>query len=136
MSVTLTIRDETTAGKVYSERPLEFSSERITVRELIRERVYQEVQDFNQAEGERTFRGLVQPTDTERVLNQDRSEFKLKQRRTLDWKQQFERAVESFQRNGFFILVDDRQAESLDQEFTVTATTEISFVKLTMLVGG
>ena len=47
MSVTLTVRDETTAGEIYHERPLEFPSERITVRELIRERVYQEVQDFN-----------------------------------------------------------------------------------------
>ena len=47
MPVTLTIRDETTSGDVYGERPLEFPTERITVRDLIRERVYQEVQDFN-----------------------------------------------------------------------------------------
>lgn len=43
MPVTLTIRDETTADDVYGERPLEFPTERITVRDLIRERVYQEV---------------------------------------------------------------------------------------------
>jgi hypothetical protein len=47
MTVTLRIRDETTSGDVYDERSLEFPTERITVRELIRERVYQEVQDFN-----------------------------------------------------------------------------------------
>jgi hypothetical protein len=136
MSVTLTIRDETAAGKVYGELPLEFPSERITVRELIRERVYQEVQDFNRAEGERVFRGLVQPNDTERILNGDRSEYRLKQRRTIDWKQQFERAVEAFDKNSFFILIDNKQAESLDQQFTVSPKSEVSFVKLTPLVGG
>ena len=45
MPVTLTVRDETTSGAIYAERPLEFPSERITIRDLIRERVYQEVQD-------------------------------------------------------------------------------------------
>jgi hypothetical protein len=136
MSVTLTIRDETAAGNVYSELPLEFPSERITVRELIRERVYQEVQDFNRREGERVFRGLVQPTDAERVLNGDRPEYRLKQRRQIDWKEQFEKALAAFGGNGFFILIDDRQAESLDQEFTVRPSSEVSFVKLTPLVGG
>ena len=43
MPVTLTIRDETTSGDVYGERPLEFPKERITVRDLIRESVYQVV---------------------------------------------------------------------------------------------
>lgn len=133
---TLTIRDETAAGDVYGERPLEFPSERITVRELIRERVYQEVQDFNQKQGEQVFRGLVQPTDTERILNGHRHEYRMKTRRQIDWKPQFDKAVEAFERNGFFIIVDDKQAESLDDEFNVTPSTSVSFVKLTMLVGG
>jgi hypothetical protein len=133
---TLTIRDETAGGDVYSEIPLEFPSERITVRELIRERVYQEVQDFNQKQGEQVFRGLVQPTDTERVLNGHRPEYRLKKHRKIDWKPQFEKAIEAYERNGFFIIIDDKQAESLDQEFSVTPSTTVSFVKLTMLVGG
>ena len=136
MPLTLTIRDETTSGGVYHETPLEFPTERITVRELIRERVYQEVQDFNRKQGERVFRGLVQPTETERVLNGKPNEFRLKEHRQIDWKPQFEKAVEAFNRNGFFILIDDRQAESLDQEFTIGRGTQVSFVKLTMLVGG
>jgi hypothetical protein len=136
MSVTLTIRDETAAGNVYSEMPLEFPSERITIRELIRERVYQEVQDFNRLQGERVFRGLVQPTDAERIVNGNRHAYRLKQHRPIDWKQQFEKAIEAFDQNGFFILIDDAQAASLDQEFVIGPHTEVSFVKLTMLVGG
>jgi hypothetical protein len=135
MPVTLTIRDETAAGGVYSECPLVMPSERMTVRELIRERVYQEVQDFNQSE-QQVFRGFVQPTDTERILNGNRTEYRLKQRRSLHWKEQFDKAIDAFERNGFFILVDDQQAESLDQEFRINPGTQVSFVKLTMLVGG
>jgi len=47
MSATLTVRDETPAGGVSREWSLEFLDETITVRDLIRERVYQEVQDYN-----------------------------------------------------------------------------------------
>ena len=136
MPVTLTIRDETTAGDVYDERPLEFPTERITVRDLIRERVYQEVQDFNREQGERVFRGLVQPTDAERVLNGGRTEYRLKEHRPIEWKPQFEKAVQAFEQNGFFILIDDRQAEELDQEFVIGRGTVVSFVRLTPLVGG
>ena len=136
MPVTLTVRDETASGDVYNERPLEFPTERITIRELIRERVYQEVQDFNRQRDEQVFRGLVQPTDTERVLNGKRPEYRLKTHRELEWKPQFEKAVDAFGRNGFLVLIDDKQAEDLDQEFVIGRETRIGFVKLTPLVGG
>jgi hypothetical protein len=136
MPLTLTIRDETTSGGVYHEMPLEFPTERITVRELIRERVYQEVQDFNQKRDERVFRGLVQPTETERVLNGKPNEFRLKEHRQIEWMPQFEKALEAFTRNGFFILIDDKQAESLDQEFVLGRGSLVSFVRLTPLAGG
>jgi hypothetical protein len=136
MSVTLTIRDETASGDVYHELPLEFPSERITVRELIRERVFQEVQDFNRRQDEAVFKGLIQPTDTERILNGRAPEFRMKKRREIDWKQQFEKATDAFGRNGFFVLIDDKQADSLDQEFVIGHGTQVSFVKLMPLVGG
>jgi hypothetical protein len=136
MRVALTIRDETASGAVYQERPLEFPSERITVRELIRERVYQEVQDFNRQQDQQVFAGLVQPTDTERILNGQRPEYRLKKHRVIEWKAQFEKAMEAFQRNGFLILIDEKQANNLDQEFVIRHDTQVSFVKLTLLVGG
>src|SRR6185503_8000678 len=131
---TLTIRDETATGTPVHEFPLEFQSERITVRDLIRERVYQEVSEYNfrsRREGG-FFRGLVQPTDAERTLNG----FKVPKHRDIDWEAQFARAVDAFGRNGFFILVDDRQAETLDEPITIGSGTHVSFVKLTPLVGG
>ena len=136
MTVTLTIRDETASGSVYHELPLEFPSERITIRELIRARVYQEVQDFNRRGDECVFRGLVQPADAERITNGQRTEYRLKKHRDIEWKAQFEKALDAFGRNGFLVLVDDKQAENLDQEFVIGHGTEVSFVRLTLLVGG
>jgi hypothetical protein len=134
MPATLTIHDETASGTILYEFPLEFSQARITVRDLIRERVYQEVQDYNLhgRTREGPFRGLVQPKDAELTLNG----FKLRQDREIDWKQQFDKAIEAFARNGFVLLIDDRQAESLDEEVLIQEGTQVSFVKLVPLVGG
>jgi len=131
MPATLTIHDETASGQRTNTFTLECLTERMTVRELIRSRIYQEVQDYNQTEPE-YFHGLVEPTDAERMLNG----FKLKTKRKIDWQEQFKKALGAFERNGFFVLVGEQQAESLDQEFQVKVDTEVSFVKLVPLVGG
>lgn len=128
------IRDETATGQTVHSFPLEFESESITVRELIRERVYQEVSEYNfrSRREDGVFRGLVQPTDTERALNG----FKVPKGRDIDWEKQFAQAIDAFGRNGFFIIVDDRQAEALDETIVIRPSTQVSFVKLTPLVGG
>ncbi len=131
MSATITIHDETTSGTKTNTFTLDCLTERMTVRELIRARIYQEVQDYNQREPE-YFRGLVEPSAAERVLNG----YKLKAKRKIDWEEQYKRALEAFDRNGFFVLVGNRQAESLDESFEVKVETEVSFVKLVPLVGG
>jgi len=132
MSATLTVVDEELTGKKLNEFTLEVPAERVTVRELIRSRVYQEVKDHNAQTNPTEFRGLVQPTDAEQTLNG----FKLKQPRQIDWKEQFAKATEAFQSNRILILVDDRQTESLDEEIEVGSDTKVSFLRLTLLVGG
>jgi len=76
----LTISDQTTAGETTGACVLDLLTERITVRELIRSRVYQEVQDHNVKQG-RVFNGLVQPEEAEKTFNG----WKLKKPRQLDW---------------------------------------------------
>jgi hypothetical protein len=131
MSISLTVHDETLFGSKENALTLDFLKEVITVRELIRERVYEEVRQYNATTPE-YFRGLVQPTDAEVTLNGPR----LRQRRRVNWEEQCRLALEGFTRNGFFILVDDRQVESLDETITIAPTTQVSFVKLVPLVGG
>lgn len=131
MPTTLTIRDETAAGQTLHQWSLEFLTERVTVRELIRSRVYQEVQDYNLRQPT-VFRGLVRPADAQVQPDGVR----LPHGRQVDWKAQFENACAAFEQNRVLILLGDRQAESLDEEIEIKPGTEATFVQLVPLVGG
>ncbi len=128
---TLTVHDATASGRKTNTFTLDCLTERMTVRELIRARIYQEVRDYNLKEPE-YFRGLVEPTNAERVLNG----YKLKAKRKIDWEEQYQQALDAFERNRFFVIVGDKQATGLDEKFEVKVETEVSFVKLVPLVGG
>jgi len=128
---TVMVYDEKPSGERSEGIKLEFMTARITARELIRKRVFEEVRDYNMKEPG-VFRGLVEPTGAERILNG----YKLKERRKIDWEEQARKAEEAFERNGFFMLVDDRQIEGLDDPVDLAIGTTVSFVKLTPLVGG
>ena len=133
MLTELLIRDETTAslGKTEHTFTVHVSGERISIRELIRLRVTQEVEDFNNRQPA-VFRMLVQPNDTERTLNG----FKFHKPRPVNPDTQYEKAIEAFEGNGFIVLVDDRQIESLETEIAFRPETSITFLKLVPLVGG
>ena len=131
MGTELLIVDKSTDGKITNEFVVDFLSERITVRELIRARVFQEVKDYNSKKPE-YFRGLVEPSDAERTLNG----LRLPKKKTVDWQKQYNLAIESFEHNGFIVLVDDKQAGELDEEIELGFGIEVSFLKLVPLVGG
>ncbi|HZS61223.1 MAG TPA: hypothetical protein VFA43_18240 [Gemmatimonadaceae bacterium] len=131
---TLIIRDETPSGSTASSAAdlrLDFLTEEITVRELIERRVYEEVQAYNTARPG-YFRGLVQPKDAEATLNG----YRLRTQREIDWRAQAALAFDAFQRNGFCILVGDRQVASLDDRIRLELETPVTFLKLVPLVGG
>ncbi len=106
--------------------------ERLSVREIIRARIWQEVQEYNAQQKAAKFEGLILPTDEEQRLNVDKAgSFK-----PIDWERQYQTALRGFETNCFFILIGEQQASSLDEEFVMEAETEVSFVKLVPLVGG
>jgi hypothetical protein len=131
MSVTLTIRDETALAKLEQEFILELESDLLTVRELIRQRVYREVEDFNTRKP-RYFRGLVQPIASETLLNGYGKPATI----PLDPEKQYQTAIEAFLNNGFLILVNDRQVECLEESIEINQDTAIVFLRLIPLVGG
>ena len=133
MAMRVAIRDETSSGEVLHEGYLKLLTAKTTAREIIRERILQEVGDVNRQRGRRPSQCLVQPTSTETLLNAPPSPRK---RPDVDWRKQFEIACEAFERNGFLVLVDDRQVENLDDEISIQAETTVSFLKLVPLVGG
>jgi hypothetical protein len=130
-TVTLRMKDETATGKIINEILVSLKNELITVKDIIEARVHAEVDSYNSKLPE-YYLGLVQPKDAEKTLNG----FRLKQRKPIDAEQQVFVALNAFQKNGFFMLIDNKQAESLDEEVLVNDQTLISFIKLTPLVGG
>lgn len=126
---TVSVKDETFAGKILNEILLDFQSENITVKELIEARVRQEVAAYNEKQTG-NFNGLIEPTDAERTVNG------YKPKKVIDAEKQVYTALHAFLNNGYFLLIDNTQAESLEQQLQLARETTVSFVKLTPLVGG
>jgi len=129
--MTLTIKDETVTGDIIREIDLLFISENITIKELITQRVLQEVALYNSKLPD-YYNGLIEPTDAEKTLNG----FKIHNNRTIDGEKQVYTALDAFMKNGYFVLIDNLQAETLEQQVKISKNTKVSFIKLTPLVGG
>ena len=125
------ISDELLNGTVTNQFEIQLDSDHLTVADLITKRVTIEIENYNKRLPE-YFNGLVQPKEAERTLNG----YKLKAKQLIDVEKQIYIALDAFQKNGFFVLVDNEQLEELDQMVTLKSTSKIAFVKLTPLVGG
>ncbi|MCR9197654.1 MAG: hypothetical protein NXI04_03325 [Planctomycetaceae bacterium] len=125
------MRDEEMTGKSLCEFSIDILTETITVRELLRSRVHQQIKDHNMRRLG-AFQGIIERGETEAALNADR----LRKKTVMDWKPYFERAAEAYQRNQILVLVGDRQTESLEEQVQIQPGTEIVFMRLTPLVGG
>ncbi|HEY8937739.1 MAG TPA: hypothetical protein VIM65_21075 [Cyclobacteriaceae bacterium] len=130
-STVLVIKDETSGGKILNEININLETNRLTVREIIEARVLHEVNAYNERLPE-YYSGLVQPSNAEKTLNG----YKIPNRKKIDPEQQVYVALDAFQRNGYFILINNKQAESLEQEVQLKPETVVSFLKLTPLIGG
>ena len=70
--------------------------------------------------------------DTETDLNG----YRFRKKKLIDAEEQVEIALTGFSTNKYFLLVDDRQVESLDDTFGITDRTKVTFLKLIQIVGG
>ncbi|HUA83426.1 MAG TPA: hypothetical protein VMB85_06165 [Bryobacteraceae bacterium] len=129
--MTIHISDEVVPGGRLELRVVTIPQAGTTPRELIRCRIREEVGRHNESPAE-VFHGLVQPEESERILNG----FRMHARRSLSWEVQFERACSSFLRNGFLLIVNGRQVADLDEPIELHSESEVQFVKLVPLVGG
>jgi len=130
-TITLSLRDENFSGNVLNEVLVNFQSENVSVKDIIEARVQAEVNAYNKRLPE-YYHGLIEPTDAEKTLNG----YKLRTKKPIDGEKQVYVALDAFQKNGFFVLVDNQQCASLEQTVLLRQDTQISFVKLTPLVGG
>jgi hypothetical protein len=129
--VEVIVRDETMSGKAIGSWVLPDLPDEISARELLRLRVREEVARFNAMTNE-VFRGLVRPTDSQEVP----AGFVVRKGRRLDWEAQADAACAAFERNGFVMLVDDRQVDNLDEVIDLRRESTVAFIRLVPLVGG
>ena len=128
---TIIIRDESATGQLLHELAIELPGEEVTVREIIEARVLAEVDAYNRRVS-RHYNGLVRPTQAEKTLN----DFIWKKKAQVDPEKQVYVALDAFQKNGFFVLVDDVQVTSPEEIVSLRKDTVVSFIKLMPLVGG
>jgi len=122
---------DTQPGVSVRSRKWEIDVPRVTLRAFLHERVRREVESFNLHRPE-VYRGLVQPEDSERILNG----YQVKRLHTLDPEREYQRALQAFASNGFRVFVAGRQIESLDEEIDLPSGGDVEFLKLVPLVGG
>ena len=126
--ITLKLRDETLSGQI--ENTIEVHlEETATVADIIKARVTKEVELYN-AKSNPALKALV---TKEAILNSSKPNKRVE---GVDTEKQIFVAFDAFQKNGFFVLIDDVQAETLEQQISIKRDTKISFIKLTPLVGG
>lgn len=122
------ILDKTLPGDISNSFKIELK-EITTPQEIISIRVKEEIKNYNKKSGDK-LQSLVRPLAKETHLNGH------KKKKEIDVEKQIYVALEAFQKNGFFILVDDQQISELDQKVQLKKDSSISFIKLTQLVGG
>jgi hypothetical protein len=127
MSLTLTVCEKSPGGPPPEEYSIELKDERLTVRELIQNIVFQQIYNLN--------------TEMRNSKTAPREEQMLNKRKpapgnTIDWVPKYEHALKAFESNQVLLLLDDVQVEELDEVVALTPHTRVTFLKLIPLVGG
>lgn len=128
-------------GEVYSVGEVRYHKPVITVRELIGVRVDLELEAHHDREADVRSRAMPGVSDLELQLNGAEkalrpSVFFACRGESLARDRMIEAAEQGFLRNRFFILLDDRQAEHLDDQLELDKTGTVTFLRLIPLQGG
>ncbi|MCH9671086.1 MAG: hypothetical protein K0U93_06515 [Gammaproteobacteria bacterium] len=108
---------------------LSVASARLSVRDIIRFRVEQEVEQSLRCGGAMV-RALVPLTEEERLLNGEQTVG------DIDVERYVQRALRGFEENAFFVLDAERQLDNLDEEIDLHHSQAVTFYRLVPLVGG
>ena len=107
----MTIHDRTSTGDPTGTITLPGLPDRITLRELIRMRVREEV-----ARCQPRSVGTLPGVDPARRIGADDRGFKLPRREPLDWHPQADAAIDLFLANGFIVLINGDQVTDLETQ--------------------
>jgi hypothetical protein len=128
----VTVSDTTTTCDAVEESFQLDLPQSCTLRELIRFRVREDVAKHNVARSP-VFQGLAHKQG---ASQRDESVSEYAGWRRIDWEHQADIAETAFLCNAFFVFVDDRQVEDLDEIVLLENTEHLEFVRLVPLAGG
>lgn len=125
---------------------LELVSESITVRELIERAVSQQIHELTlkkrldaTAARAALARQYLSPEEVQAQAQEGRVKMPTvpdAQGPRVNEKAEVEKAVRAFKAQRYFVFVGGRQAEDLDEELDFSQQTQVTFLRLTPLVGG
>jgi hypothetical protein len=134
-------------GQTHSVGEVRFAKPRTSVRDLIRARIELELERYKDQtaaalDGRRGSVGLA--GDADAAIDGDRRKYGFgaqflrvdSDRRHQQLEQLVAQAEEGFLRGRYYVLFDDRQAESLDEAIDLDRTAQATFLLLTPLQGG
>lgn len=128
----LRVRDETMMGKLIYEFDLPLPKKQLSVRDIISERVKQEIEQYQHQRKNNGY-SLVEVSSVEKILNK----YGIKETVKTDIEKQLDIAFRAFDNNGYFIIINDVQVETLEQIINLDdENLSVSFIKLVALVGG
>ena len=127
MSINIHITDSVNAREIDSGIVLNWTQGLpITLEILIRERVRSEIENEFNSKGLPDFHPLVERKKSPGFETQQETRIT----------NAVETALNGFQKNAFFIFVDGQQVETLNEEFQISPTSTVRFVRLIPLKGG
>jgi len=133
IAATITIQDQNLGGKVLHELFLKFRPTRTSGVGRVADRGRREVAAYNGRAADALLRhSLVIPTARGDIVIDPQG----KKHQPVDAETQIAIALKAFEQNGFFILADNRQLETLDETVYLHDGLIVNFIKLTPLVGG
>ncbi len=136
MAATICIRDSVVSRDTEDYTfDLLIADESMTVRELIRERIYQEVDDFNRSLDARSADMETWRQRMARLLGGKQRADSLPIER-VDWREPFGLAISAFEKMQLLVIVGERQTMSLDEVVRLKPETEVIFLRLVPLAGG
>jgi hypothetical protein len=125
---------------------LDLLNETITVAELIQQTVEEQVRDLllnRKLDVEQMQRVLDRQYLTDADVRRQVAEGAVRSPSAkavripqIDTAEEVRKALRSFDQQTYMIVVDGNQAESLDELLTLRATSKVTFLRLTPLVGG
>ena len=116
----LTIHDRTSTGDPTGTITLPDLPDGITLRQLIRTRVREEVARANLGPW-RVLMGLVRPADPART--------------PIEWQVQADAAIDLFLANGYIVLINGVQVSDLETRIDIKRDPDVWFIRLTPLAG-